>query len=81
MTELQFKQTYDFRISSVKLNSIVAYLLKVRTVEAEKRPLLGNHPYTQQRNVSHILLGHATIEEVLHSLWVLITLFAMQLCG
>jgi hypothetical protein len=41
---------------------IVAYLLKARTVEAEKQPLLGNGPYTRSRGKRH-----ATTEEVLQA--------------
>jgi hypothetical protein len=37
------------RASMFFLYGIVAYLLKARTVEAEKRPLLGNGPYTRSR--------------------------------
>jgi hypothetical protein len=32
----------------------VTYLLKTRTVEAEKQPLLGNGPYTCSRGMRHI---------------------------
>jgi hypothetical protein len=32
----------------------VAYLLKARTVETEKQPLLGNGPYTARRSVVYI---------------------------
>jgi hypothetical protein len=33
---------------------IVAYMLKGRTVEAEKQPLLGNGPYTRSRGTSQV---------------------------
>jgi hypothetical protein len=33
---------------------IVAYLLKVEIVEAEKQPLLGNDPYTRSRGTRHV---------------------------
>jgi hypothetical protein len=33
---------------------IVAYLLKPRTVEAEKQPLLGNGPYTRSKEMRHV---------------------------
>jgi hypothetical protein len=34
--------------------NIVVYLLKARTVEAEKEPLLGNGPYTRSRRAHNI---------------------------
>jgi hypothetical protein len=34
--------------------NIVAYLLKARTVEAERQPLLGNDPYTRSRGKLHV---------------------------
>jgi hypothetical protein len=33
----------------------VAYLLKARTVEAEKQPLLCNSPYARSRGTRHVL--------------------------
>jgi hypothetical protein len=33
---------------------IVLYLLKERTVVAEKQPLLGNGPYTRSRGTRHV---------------------------
>jgi hypothetical protein len=36
------------------LQNIVVYLLKARTVEAEKQPLLGNGPYTRSRGTRHV---------------------------
>jgi hypothetical protein len=35
----------------VSTEDIVAYLLKARTVEAEKQPFLGNGPYTRSRGL------------------------------
>jgi hypothetical protein len=35
--------------------NIVVYLLKARTVEAEKQPLLGNGPYTRSIGTRHVL--------------------------
>jgi hypothetical protein len=34
--------------------AFVAYLLKARTVEAEKQPLLDNGPYTRSRGTRHV---------------------------
>jgi hypothetical protein len=44
--------------------NIVAYLLKARTVAAEKQPLLGDGPYTRR-----IGTRHATIEMVLQAVF------------
>jgi hypothetical protein len=38
----------------VPVEYTVAYLLKARTVEAEKQPLLGNGLYTCSRGTHHI---------------------------
>jgi hypothetical protein len=35
------------------VDNIVAYLLEVRTVKAEKQPLLGNCPYTRGGGTRH----------------------------
>jgi hypothetical protein len=35
-------------------HDIVAYLLKARTVEAEKQPLLGNNSYKRSRGKRHV---------------------------
>jgi hypothetical protein len=50
-TTLVKKKTKLLRIMSV---NIVAYLFKVRTVEAEKPPLLDNGPYTRSRRTRHV---------------------------
>jgi hypothetical protein len=34
--------------------AIVAYLLKARTVKAEKQPLLDNGPYTRSRGTRYL---------------------------
>jgi hypothetical protein len=43
---VSWRQSAPYRLVLVYA---VAYLLKVRTVEAEKQPLLGNGPYTRSR--------------------------------
>jgi hypothetical protein len=41
-------------ISSSRKNNNVVYLLKARTVEAEKQQLLGYGPYTRSRGTRHV---------------------------
>jgi hypothetical protein len=36
------------------IGHIVTFLLKARTVEAKKQPLLGNVPYTRSGSTRHI---------------------------
>jgi hypothetical protein len=47
--------------------TIVAYLLKVRTVRAEERPLLANGSYTRSKERVTYVWRHATMEEVLQA--------------
>jgi hypothetical protein len=63
---------------------IVAYLLKARTVEAEKQPLLGNGPYTRSRGTRHVCCDVTQQYKRCckrRSLWVRTALVATQLCG
>jgi hypothetical protein len=39
---------------SIFYKNIAAYLLKARTVKAEKQPLLGPYPYTFIRGTHHV---------------------------
>jgi hypothetical protein len=62
----------------------VAYLLRARTVEAEKQPLLGNGLYTCSRGMCHIPCDIMQQQERCYkwrSLWVHTAPVAMQLCG
>jgi hypothetical protein len=63
---------------------IVAYLLKARTVEAEKQLLLGNGPYTRNRRAHHLRCDITQQKKrccKYRSLWVRAALVATQLCG
>jgi hypothetical protein len=51
--------------------NFVAHLLKARTVEADKQPLLGNGPYTRSGGTDYI---HC---DVTRSLWIQAALVAM----
>jgi hypothetical protein len=46
-----------YSVNVLKLSDsiyIAAYLLKARTAEVEKQPLLGNGPYTRSRGMRHV---------------------------
>jgi hypothetical protein len=62
----------------------VAYLLKARTVEAEKQPLLSNGPYTRSSGTCHVRRDVTQQKKMCckrRSLWVRAALLAKQLCG
>jgi hypothetical protein len=50
LSQLQPDQTLVTILAMIRFNNIVAYLLKTRTVETEKQPVLGNSRTQQCRN-------------------------------
>jgi hypothetical protein len=75
---------YESISKEYKANYIVAYLLKAKTVEAEKQPLLGYGPYTRSRGTRHVRCD--VTQQYMRcckrcSLWIRAALIAMQLCG
>jgi hypothetical protein len=62
----------------------VVCLLKARTLEAEKQPLLGNGPYTRNRGTRQVRCDVTQQYKRCckrSSLWVRAALVATQLCG
>jgi hypothetical protein len=51
--ELRTGRCRGFVARQVKEEDSVAYVLKARTVKAEKQTLLGNGPYTRSRGTRH----------------------------
>jgi hypothetical protein len=62
----------------------LTYLLKARTVEAEKQPVLANGPYTRSRGTRHVRCDDTQQWKMCckrRSQWIRAALVATQLCG